>query len=147
MTHSMTVPKLPFSVPELIKKINADWFLVIPLAVRTSRCIRIQLSTCVVGAGAVHYAWEEFGIIAAALRSEPDAQDAFSVCLKIKERQVKICWNSTDEFIIFNTHMDYTLEGEMATHSSILAWRISQTEEPGRLQSMGLQESQESDMT
>ena len=27
----------------------------------------------------------------------------------------------------------------MATHSSILAWRISWTEEPGRLQSMGLQ--------
>ena len=33
------------------------------------------------------------------------------------------------------------LEKEMATHSSILAWRISQTEELGRLQSMGLQES------
>ena len=32
-----------------------------------------------------------------------------------------------------------TLEREMATHSSILAWRISWTEEPGRLQSMGLQ--------
>ena len=30
-------------------------------------------------------------------------------------------------------------EKEMATHSSILAWRISWTEEPGRLQSMGLQ--------
>ena len=28
------------------------------------------------------------------------------------------------------------LEKEMATHSSILAWRIPQTEEPGRLQSM-----------
>ena len=28
------------------------------------------------------------------------------------------------------------LEKEMATHSSILAWRISWTEEPGRLQSM-----------
>ena len=27
------------------------------------------------------------------------------------------------------------LEEEMATHSSILAWRISQTEKPGRLQS------------
>ena len=27
----------------------------------------------------------------------------------------------------------------MATHSSILAWKIPQTEEPGRLQSMGLQ--------
>ena len=30
------------------------------------------------------------------------------------------------------------LEKEMATHSSILAWRIPWTEEPGRLQSMGL---------
>ena len=28
---------------------------------------------------------------------------------------------------------------EMATHSSILAWKIPWTEEPGRLQSMGLQ--------
>ena len=33
------------------------------------------------------------------------------------------------------------LEKEMATHSSILAWRILWTEEPGRLQSMGSQES------
>ena len=31
------------------------------------------------------------------------------------------------------------LEKEMATNSSILAWRISWTEEPGELQSMGLQ--------
>jgi len=31
------------------------------------------------------------------------------------------------------------LEEEMATHSSILAWRIPCTEEPGRLQSMGSQ--------
>ena len=30
------------------------------------------------------------------------------------------------------------LEKEMATHSSILAWKISWMEEPGRLQSMGL---------
>ena len=29
------------------------------------------------------------------------------------------------------------LEKKMATHSSILAWRIPWTEEPGRLQSMG----------
>ena len=29
------------------------------------------------------------------------------------------------------------LEEGMATHPSILAWRIPQTEEPGRLQSMG----------
>ena len=33
------------------------------------------------------------------------------------------------------------MEKEMATHSSILAWRIPWTEEPGGLQSMGLQES------
>ena len=31
------------------------------------------------------------------------------------------------------------LEEKMATHSSILAWRIPWTEEPGGLQSMGLQ--------
>ena len=31
------------------------------------------------------------------------------------------------------------LEKEMAPHSSILAWRIPWTEEPGGLQSMGLQ--------
>ena len=36
------------------------------------------------------------------------------------------------------------LEKEMATHSSIFAWRILWTEEPGGLKSMGLQES---DMT
>ena len=31
------------------------------------------------------------------------------------------------------------LEEEMAIHSIILAWEIPQTEEPDRLQSMGLQ--------
>ena len=31
------------------------------------------------------------------------------------------------------------LEKEMATHSSILAWKIPWMEEPGSLQSMGLQ--------
>ena len=36
------------------------------------------------------------------------------------------------------------LKKEMATHFSILPWKIPRTEEPGVLQSMG---SQESDMT
>ena len=36
-----------------------------------------------------------------------------------------------------DTHND-RIEKGMATHSSILAWRIPRTEEPGRLQSMGL---------
>ena len=31
------------------------------------------------------------------------------------------------------------LEKEMATHSSVLAWKIPLTEEPGRLLPMGLQ--------
>ena len=31
------------------------------------------------------------------------------------------------------------LEEEIATHSNILAWRVPGTEEPGGLQSMGLQ--------
>jgi len=35
-----------------------------------------------------------------------------------------------------------TLEKEMTTPSSILAWRIPWTEEPGQLQSMGSEKSQ-----
>ena len=35
--------------------------------------------------------------------------------------------------------LERPLEEGMATHSSILAWRIQRTEEPGRLQSMGSQ--------
>ena len=34
------------------------------------------------------------------------------------------------------------LEKEMATHSSVLAWRIPWTEEPGKLQSMRLHRAQ-----
>ena len=37
---------------------------------------------------------------------------------------------------IFNFHF-HALEKEMATHSSIIAWRIPGTEEPGGLPSMG----------
>ena len=34
---------------------------------------------------------------------------------------------------------EHPLQKEMATHSSILAWKIPWTEEPGRLPSMGSQ--------
>ena len=37
------------------------------------------------------------------------------------------------------------LEKGMASHSSILAWRIPWTDKPGGLQSMGLQESDTSE--
>ena len=39
------------------------------------------------------------------------------------------------------------LEEEMATHSSILAWKSPWTEKPGGLQSMGSQESDTSERT
>jgi len=39
----------------------------------------------------------------------------------------------------FDPWVGKTLEKEMATHSSLLAWKIARTEEPGRLQTMGLQ--------
>ena len=38
-------------------------------------------------------------------------------------------------------HTVNALEKEMATHSTVLAWRIPGTEEPGGLEPMGLQES------
>ena len=39
------------------------------------------------------------------------------------------------------------LEEEVATHSSILIWRIPWTEEPGRLQSTGHKESDTTEAT
>ena len=43
------------------------------------------------------------------------------------------------ESLVQSLDQENSLEKEMATHSSILAWRIRWTEEPGGLQSMGLQ--------
>ena len=44
-----------------------------------------------------------------------------------------------DIFLKFLLDEDIKFEKEMATHSGILAWKITWTEEPGGLQSMGLQ--------
>ena len=46
---------------------------------------------------------------------------------------------ATQETQVQSLGQEDSLEKGMATHSSILAWRISWTEEPGGLQSMGLQ--------
>ena len=46
-------------------------------------------------------------------------------------------WTRLRDFT-FTFHFN-ALEKEMATHSSILAWKISWTEEPGGQQSMGSQ--------
>ena len=43
------------------------------------------------------------------------------------------------ETLVLSLGREDPLEESMATHSSILAWRIPCTEEPGGLQSMGFQ--------
>ena len=45
-------------------------------------------------------------------------------------------WTRLSDFTF--TFHSHALEKEMATHSSVLAWRIPVTEEPGRLPSLGL---------
>ena len=44
----------------------------------------------------------------------------------------------TPEMPVRSLSQEDSLEEEMATHSSILAWKIQWTEEPGRLQFMAL---------
>ena len=53
----------------------------------------------------------------------------------------KMCLPGQDiqEIWILSLDWEDSLEEVMAAHSNILAWRISRTEEPGGLQSMGLQ--------
>ena len=43
------------------------------------------------------------------------------------------------ETVLWFLGQEDPLEKEMAIHSSILAWEIQRTEEPGGLQSMGVQ--------
>ena len=45
----------------------------------------------------------------------------------------------TQEMWVCSLGQEGPLEEGMATHSSVLAWRISWTEEPGGLKSMGSQ--------
>ena len=49
-------------------------------------------------------------------------------------------WTRLSNFTL-NFHF-HVLEKDMATHSSVLAWEIPWTEEPGELGSVGLQKSQ-----
>ena len=48
--------------------------------------------------------------------------------------------SATQEILVQFLGQEDALEKEMATQSSILAWRIPWTEEPGKLQSVGSQE-------
>ena len=46
---------------------------------------------------------------------------------------------TTWEARVQSLHWEDLLEKEMVTHSSIFTWKVPWTEEPTRLQSMGLQ--------
>ena len=50
-------------------------------------------------------------------------------------KNLSAMWETTVQFL----GQEDPLEKRMATHSSILAWRIPLTEKPSRLQSMGSQ--------
>ena len=50
-----------------------------------------------------------------------------------------MCLPAMQEIRVWSLGQEHPLEKEMATHSSILAWKIAWMEEPGGLQSMGLQ--------
>ena len=54
------------------------------------------------------------------------------ICLTMQE---------TQEMQVQSLGQEDPLEEEMAIHSSILAWELPWTEEPGRLESMGLKKS------
>ena len=53
--------------------------------------------------------------------------------------QMVKCLPAMQEIRVQSLGREDSLEKEMATHSSPLAWKIPWTEEPGRLQSMGSQ--------
>ena len=58
------------------------------------------------------------------------------ICIKLVVQSVNHLPAIQETWVQFLGWED-PLEKEMATHSSILAWRIPWTEEPGGLQSMG----------
>ena len=53
----------------------------------------------------------------------------------------------TQETLVQSLGWEDPLEKEMATHSSILAWKISWIEEPGGLQFMGCKDSDTTEAT
>ena len=53
--------------------------------------------------------------------------------------QMVKCLSTMQETWVQSLGWEDLLEKEMVTHSSILAWKIPWTEDPGRLQSMGPQ--------
>ena len=83
------------------------------------------------------------------LRDSPYLRPMFCwvICLQISSQVGPMVKNplanaGDKEIQVWSLIWEDHLEKEMATHSSILAWEIPCTEDPGGLQSMGLQKSQ-----
>ena len=55
--------------------------------------------------------------------------------------RTRLPMQETQETQVRSLGQEDSLEWEMATHSSILAWKIPWREEPGRLQSIGVTKS------
>ena len=53
----------------------------------------------------------------------------------------------TQEMWVRSLGWEYPLEEELATYSSVLAWRIPRAEKPSRLQSMSYKESDKTEAT
>ena len=66
--------------------------------------------------------------------------DTWNVSASLKDQMVKNP-PAMREMQVRSLGQEVPLEKGMATHSSILAWRIPRTEEPGGLQSVGSQKS------
>ena len=75
----------------------------------------------------IHYKFHSFSTLLLPLPH-------FSHFLHFRSTVIDWEWACTPENIW--QYLDTLLEKEMATHSSILAWKIPRKEEPGRLQSM-----------
>ena len=61
------------------------------------------------------------------------------ICYNVLVAQMVKNLSAMQKTWVLSLGQEDPLEKGMATHSSILAWRLPRTEEPGRLQSMGSQ--------
>ena len=71
--------------------------------------------------------------------SQPRDQTQVSFFTSWATKRIHLAMQETRELHIWSLGQEDTLEQGMATHSSIVAWKIPWTEEPGGLQSMELQ--------
>ena len=64
---------------------------------------------------------------------------SFGLPRRLNGKRIGLPLQETQEMWLQSLGLEDPIEQEMATHSSILTWKISWTEEPSGLQSMKLQ--------